>query len=115
MDGVLAEGKAAARASDFKALVRLDMAFHELLAGMSSNAVMLDIARQQWAHVRRGIAVALQDRAFHLRCWKEHAAIASAIRAGEADTAGRLARDHCELAGAETWQRLRMIAEQSAA
>jgi DNA-binding GntR family transcriptional regulator len=115
MDGVLAEGKAAARASDFKALVRLDMAFHELLAGMSGNAVMLDIARQQWAHVRRGVAVALQDRAFHLRCWKEHAAIASAIRAGEADTAGRLARDHCELAGAETWRRLRMIAEQSAA
>jgi DNA-binding GntR family transcriptional regulator len=115
MDGVLAEGKAAARESDFQALVRLDMAFHELLAGMSGNPVLLDITRQQWAHVRRGIAVALQDRAFHLRCWEEHAAIASAIRAGEADAAERLARDHCELAGAETRHRLRMLSERSAA
>jgi DNA-binding GntR family transcriptional regulator len=115
LDKLLADGEAAARAHDLATLVHLDMAFHELLADMSGNPVMLDITRQQWAHVRRGIAVALQDKAFHLRCWQEHIAIAAAIRAGEANNAARLAHDHCEFAGTETWQRLRRISEQSAA
>jgi DNA-binding GntR family transcriptional regulator len=115
LDKVLADGEAAAHAHDLATLVPLDMAFHELLADMSGNPVVLDITRQQWAHVRRGIAVALQDKAFHLRCWQEHIVIAAAIRAGETNTAARLAHDHCEVAGTETWQRLRSISEQSAA
>lgn len=115
LEQLLAEGQAAARAKDLAGLVQLDMAFHERLADMSGNPVLLDVTRQQWAHVRRGIAVALQDEAFHRRCWKEHALIAAAIRSGQAERAARLAHDHCEVAGTETWERLRSMSEQTAA
>jgi hypothetical protein len=58
--------------------------------------------------------LACSTKAFHLRCWKEHALIAAAIRPGGANTAARLAHDHCEVAGIKTWQRLHSISEQSA-
>ena len=103
---VLSAGQAAANAGDLDELVRWDVAFHTLMANAAGNPVLVDITRQQWGHIRRGIAVALQDPAFHRRCWAEHAAIAQAIRAGKAAEAGQLARRHCEVAGAETFQRL---------
>lgn len=103
---VLTAGQAAADAGDLAALVRWDMAFHALMADAAGNPVLTEITRQQWGHIRRGITVALQDPGFHRRCWAEHAAIAQAILTGNAVEAGQLSRRHCEVAGAETFQRL---------
>jgi len=103
---VLKAGQAAADSGDPAALVRWDVAFHALMAEAAGNPVLVEITRQQWGHIRRGIMVALQDPGFHRRCWAEHAAIAHAILTGNAAEAGQLARRHCEVAGAETYQRL---------
>lgn len=105
-DDVLSAGREAAERADLPALVAHDIAFHSLVAELSGNPVIQEITHQHWAHIRRGIAVALQDPAFHNRCWAEHAAIAQAIGAGEEEQAARLSRDHCNVAGTETGQRL---------
>ena len=103
---ILKAGQDAADAGNLRELVRWDAAFHALMAEAAGNPVLLEINNQQWGHIRRGIAIALQDPAFHRRCWAEHAAISEAILAGNAEEAGRIARRHCEVAGAETFQRL---------
>ena len=74
---ILEAGQAAADASDLKELVSCDVAFHALMADAAGNPVLVDINRNQWGRIRRGIAVALQDPAFHRRCWSEHVALAT--------------------------------------
>lgn len=106
LDGIVAAGQEAVRQADVAALVRCDIAFHGLVADLSGNPVVVEITRQQWDHIRRGITVALEDPGFHRRCWQEHAAMAAAIGSGDADGAAAVARRHCEIAATETWQRL---------
>jgi DNA-binding GntR family transcriptional regulator len=115
LDEVVAAGQQAAVAADPAALLRADIAFHTVVAELSGNPVVLEIAQQQLAHIRRGIAVALEDPAFHRSCWDEHVAIAAAIRAGRAEEAARLARAHCEIAGGEAADRLMRESESRAA
>lgn len=78
-----------------------------------ANPVITEIARQQWSHIRRAIDVVLDDPDVHARVWDEHAAILSAIAAGDAARAERLAREHATRAGQQTWQRLTATAEAS--
>jgi DNA-binding GntR family transcriptional regulator len=115
LDGVVAAGRNAVDRIDLPALVGCDVAFHQLLAELSGNPVVVEITLQQWSHIRRVIAVALEDPAFHRRCWNEHAAMADAIREGRAEDAAEIARGHCEVAARETWDRLRTIAASHAA
>ena len=115
LEAVVREGEQAALGADHVALVRTDVRFHGLVAELSGNPVVCDIVRQQWAHIRRGIAVALEDPAFHRRCWAEHAAILAAILAGDADTAAAIAARHCDVAGREVWERLVRAADRAAA
>jgi DNA-binding GntR family transcriptional regulator len=103
---VLEAGHAAADSGDVAKLIHWDVAFHALMADAAGNPVLVDLNHQQWGHIRRGITVALQDPAFHRRCWAEHTAISEAILTGNAVEAGRIARRHCEIAGDETFQRL---------
>ena len=60
-------------------------------------------------------AVALEDPAFHRRCWAEHAAMLAAILTGDADAAAAIAAHHCEVAGREVWERLASTAARAAA
>lgn len=115
LEAVVREGEQAALVADHVALVRTDVRFHGLVAELSGNRVVCDIVGQQWAHIRRGIAVALEDPAFHRRCWAEHAAMLAAIQAGDADAAAVVAAHHCEVAGREVWERLASAAERAAA
>jgi DNA-binding GntR family transcriptional regulator len=115
LEAVVREGQQAALVADQVALVRTDVRFHGLVAELSGNPVVCDIIRQQWAHIRRGIAVALEDPAFHRRCWTEHAAMLAAIQAGDADAAAAIAAHHCEVAGREVWERLASTAAPVAA
>lgn len=115
LDEVVRAGHRAVARADLPELVRADVAFHGLIAELSANPVVVEIAAQHWGHIRRGITVALEDPGFHRRCWEEHAAMATAIRAGRSEEAARIARSHCEVAGAETWQRLEQLAADRAA
>jgi len=115
LEAVVRDGEQAALAADHVALVRTDVRFHGLVAELSGNPVVRDIIRQQWAHIRRGIAVALEDPAFHRRCWAEHADMLAAILAGDADAASAIATRHCDVAGREVWERLVRAAEGAAA
>lgn len=115
LEAVVREGEQAAMVADHVALVRTDVRFHGLVAEISGNRVVCDIVRQQWAHIRRGIAVALEDPAFHRRCWVEHSAMLGAIVAGDADAAAAIAARHCDVAGREVWERLVRAADRAAA
>lgn len=115
LEAVVREGEQAALVADQVALVRTDVRFHGLVAELSGNPVVCDIVRQQWAHIRRGIAVALEDPVFHRRCWAEHAAMLAAIQSGDADSAAAIAAHHCEVAGREVWERLASTAARAAA
>jgi DNA-binding GntR family transcriptional regulator len=115
LDGVVAAGRNAVDRADLPALVSCDVAFHQLLAELSGNPVVVEITLQQWSHIRRVIAIALEDPTFHRRCWNEHAAMADAIRAGRAEDAADIARGHCEVAARETRDRLRNLAASQAA
>ena len=103
---ILERGRAAVAAGDKTAMAEADLAFHGLINDLAGNPVIVEIARQQWSHIRRAIDVVLDDARLHARVWDEHAAIVGAIAEGDAARAERLARDHARRAGDETWQRL---------
>ncbi|HZA67586.1 MAG TPA: FCD domain-containing protein, partial [Geminicoccaceae bacterium] len=103
---ILERGRAAVAAGDKTAMAEADLAFHGLINDLAGNPVIVEIARQQWSHIRRAIDVVLDDARLHARVWDEHAAIVGAIAEGNAARAERLARAHARRAGDETWQRL---------
>jgi DNA-binding GntR family transcriptional regulator len=88
-----------------------DLAFHGVVNELADNPVITEIARQQWSHIRPAIDIVLDDPGVHARVWGEHAAILSAVAAGDAARTGRLAREHATRAGQQTWQRLTATAE----
>jgi DNA-binding GntR family transcriptional regulator len=103
---ILEQGRAAVAAGDKTAMADADLAFHGLINELAGNPVIVEIARQQWCHIRRAIDVVLDDATLHARVWDEHAAIVAAIAEGDAARAERLARAHARRAGDEAWQRL---------
>ncbi|MGH6900953.1 MAG: GntR family transcriptional regulator, partial [Geminicoccaceae bacterium] len=103
---ILEQGRAAVAAGDKPAMADADLAFHGLVNELAGNPVIVEIARQQWSHIRRAIDVVLDDPTLHARIWDEHAAILAAIEGGDAARAERLAREHARRAGDQTWQRL---------
>jgi DNA-binding GntR family transcriptional regulator len=103
---IVEQGRAAVAANDKAAMADCDLAFHGVVNELAGNSVIVEIARQQWAHIRRAIDVVLDDPMLRARVWDEHAAILVAIESGDAPSAERLAREHAARAGEETWQRL---------
>lgn len=106
LDAAVAEGRAAVDADDRDLLVRADAAFHNTVYELSGNPAIGETAGHVWGHFERGMHVVLQDEAYRGRVWEEHAAIAAAIRAGEAELAEKLAGEHARGAGEATRQRL---------
>lgn len=109
----LERGRAAVATGDKAALADADLAFHGVVNELAGNPAITEIAREQWSHIRRAIDVVLDDPGVHARVWDEHAEILSAIAAGDAARAERLAREHAIRAGQQTWQRLTATAEAS--
>lgn len=109
----LERGRAAVATGDKVALADADLAFHGVVNELAGNPAITEIAREQWSHIRRAIDVVLDDPGVHARVWDEHAEILSAIAAGDAARAERLAREHAIRAGQQTWQRLTATAEAS--
>lgn len=87
-------------------LIDADAAFHQAVYDLSGNPAIAETAEAAWPHFRRSMGVVLSDASYRERAWREHAAIAEAIRRGAAAAAESLAREHAEAAGLATWRRL---------
>jgi DNA-binding GntR family transcriptional regulator len=96
---LLREGRAAAESNDTRALVRMDMAFHQFIYALSGNPVIAQTTALHWHHIRRTMSSILQHdvRTFD-GVWDEHQAIIEAILAGNEDQAASLAQQHAESA-----------------
>lgn len=106
----LERGARLATAGSMGGLVDADVAFHSAIHDLSGNTAIAETVAEQWPHFRRSIQLVLEVGDVRERVWQEHAAILSAIVAGDARRAGRLARDHTARAGEETAQRLEQAA-----
>lgn len=91
-------------------LIDADVAFHAAIHELSGNGAIAESVNEQWPHFRRSMQVALALPAMRARVWAEHNAILAAILAGDATTAGELARTHTERAGEETARQLETAA-----
>lgn len=98
----LADGLALADDANIGACVTADVAFHSAIHRLSGNAAIEETVRDEWPHFMRSMGVALADADMRRRVWREHAAILTAIREGEAARAEELARSHTRRAGEET-------------
>lgn len=108
------QGATAEADGDIAAAVDWDLRFHAVVHVLSGNPVLAEVSESQRPQIRRVMAVVKADRSLAGRIWAEHAAIAEAIRAGDAAEAEILARDHAAKAGEETRQRLIDKARDSA-
>ena len=91
---VLARGRAAVRGDDVKAMIEADLAFHAALYAAAGNPLIGQSAQLHWRHLRRVMGAVLQQVRQREAVWDEHEAIASAIAAGDGDTAARLIEEH---------------------
>lgn len=92
LDAALRAGRAAI--SDQDAFWRADVAFHEILAGISGNPILPQIVRAmlRWLIVERRITFANEDRNRNV-CMR-HEAVFDAIRAHDATRAAQAMADH---------------------
>lgn len=104
---LIGDGEAAAACQDIAALVEADVAFHAALYDLSGNPEIATTAQVFWPHMRRSMRVVLEDRSSWNTIWREHAAIAEAVLAGDEERAGALAFQHAKSAGEATYRRLK--------
>ena len=91
---IIKTGRAALRVRDLPALVDLDMSFHTGLYDAAGNQVIADVMRAQWGHIRRGLAMVLDQTAYRQRIWDEHDAIINAIVERKVALAGAAVGHH---------------------
>ena len=89
-------GRAAARSRSVARMIAADMAFHLFLYELSGNTLIAETASLHWQHIRRVMGAYLQRAETPESIWDDHAEILSAVIAGDADKAERLARAHAD-------------------
>ncbi|HWS52452.1 MAG TPA: GntR family transcriptional regulator [Microbacterium sp.] len=94
LDRLAGETDAVSRTGDFGAATALNRRFHERIAELAGNPVIVESLARHWDQIlvstRAGLADPDRTRAVH----DEHLAVLSAIRVGDSDTAAAAARDH---------------------
>ena len=95
---LLGRGRAAVRQRDLPALIDLDVSFHTSLYEAAGNRVIVDVLRGQWSHIRRVMAMALEQAAYRKKIWDEHEVIVQAIQARRASSASVAAGRHIRAA-----------------
>ena len=100
------DGRRAARGRSIQAMVDADIAFHEAIYAASGNPLIARSARLHWVHLRRAMGAVLQHSRQREALWNEHAAIARAIAAGDADAAARHIDRHARRASENLLARL---------
>jgi DNA-binding GntR family transcriptional regulator len=112
-DSLIVRGRKAAQGHAIGAMIDADIAFHNAVYQASGNPLIAESANRHWAHIRRAMGAVLQSAQLRQTVWDEHAAILGAIGRGDLEAAERLTREHGEMAGQLTVDRL--IARSSAA
>jgi len=87
-------GRRAARGRNIKAMIEADIAFHHAIYAASGNPLVERSAQPHWVHLRRVMGAVLQQTRQREQIWDEHAAIAEAIRSGDAPRAVDLIEHH---------------------
>ena len=87
-------GRQAARGRDIRAMIDADIAFHNAIYDASANPLIGDTTRALWVQLRRMMGAVLQNAPQREALWDEHAAIAEAIAAGDAERAAELIDHH---------------------
>jgi DNA-binding GntR family transcriptional regulator len=103
---LLDAGRRAARGRDVKAMIDADLAFHDAIYAASANPLIEQSAHQHWRHLRRVMGAVLQQSRQREAVWSEHAEIAQAIAAGDADRAASLMENHGRRAAENLAERL---------
>ena len=93
---LIAQGRAAARSNQVKAMMEADAQFHAAIYAASGNPLIAQSAQLHWQHIRRAMGAVLQVSTMRESIWDEHEAIAHAIQNGDENTAETLVRQHDE-------------------
>ena len=91
---LLANGRAAVKRGDIKAMIDADLAFHTALYRAAQNPLIEQSALLHWHHIRRAMGEALQSAMLREPVWDEHEAIAKAVARGDVARADALMREH---------------------
>lgn len=86
---------------DLDAWARADEQFHTHLLDLCGNEMLRAVVLNFWDRAHRARMVTLRIRPKPVRSTKEHTALVSALRKGDAERAGALQRAHRERAGEE--------------
>jgi DNA-binding GntR family transcriptional regulator len=95
-EDLLVAGRQALADRDIQGMIQADFGFHCYIYELSGNPLIANVARMNWHHVRRLITTLSTKILRFAPMWDEHAAILSAVVAGDAEAAERLARHHAE-------------------
>ncbi|PKO65582.1 MAG: GntR family transcriptional regulator [Betaproteobacteria bacterium HGW-Betaproteobacteria-16] len=92
---LIANGRAAVKRDDIKAMIDADLSFHTALYRAAGNPLIEQSALLHWHHIRRAMGEALQSSLLREPVWDEHEAIANAVNLGDAALAEQLMQRHC--------------------
>ena len=101
-NAVLRAGREALRQHDSRALLQADVDFHEMIYRWSGNHVIENSMRVNWQHMRRSMAEVLRDAGTAEQSWDDHAAIITALLAGDTETAAHEMQGHIDRARVKT-------------
>ena len=110
---LIEQGRRAARGRNIKAMIEADIAFHNAIYAASGNPLIAQSAQLHWVHLRRVMGAVLQSSPQRESIWDEHAAIATAIAAGDAKRATALVEDHGRQASENLLARLSDVLKPS--
>jgi DNA-binding GntR family transcriptional regulator len=110
---VLERGRKAARGRNIQAMIDADLAFHQAIYDAADNPLIGQLAAQHWRHLRRVMGAVLQSSNQRTAVWDEHAAIAEAIAAGQAERAAALIEQHSQQASRDLSERLTRVLQRT--
>ncbi len=103
---LIERGRKAARGRSVKAMIDVDIAFHNAVYAASGNPLIEHSASLHWVHLKRVMGAHLQSSPQREAIWDEHQSIAEAIAAGDEELAARLIQQHGQQASENLLGRL---------
>ncbi|GAA2026959.1 GntR family transcriptional regulator [Agromyces tropicus] len=113
MEQVLASARDAIASGDERALVQANVAFHEAMAELSGNALLIGVVRSILGRMEWLFRFTV-DRDMRTQC-EEHEDLFRAVKAGHAELAGSLAFAHVASGRLPTLEKIRLADGSSAA
>jgi DNA-binding GntR family transcriptional regulator len=113
LKSTFAAGRALGSDASIHEWIEADVAYHSAIHALSGNPVIGETVAERWPHFKRGMGVALVNRARRKAVWAEHAEITKHILAGDRARAEAAAIVHAEKAGASMYAELAAQADRS--